>query len=322
MNRWLADKHEPVFDEPFEVLSKPECWATEKGQVLHLKDERTVFDVNAETEDRLAEARRKLWTEEPTNEPLLDVVRKIAGIRKLDDLPKEKLTQIGEPIVRDGYTIQRLTLATAGGIPLPVLAFVPKQEASRAVLYIDGAGKNAAAAVGGELDKLARDGIAVVAVDVRGLGELCDAKAQPARGLPPSPDVKQFFLSYHLEKSLVGQWAEDVLSVARWMPREENLGRVKEIRLIGVGTVGPAVLHAAALEPELFAAVELRQSLDSWASVVRDRAGCGPQLTNTVHGALRVYDLPDLRRTLGPEKLKIVDPRGSQNQPLSSPAGE
>jgi hypothetical protein len=104
------------------------------------------------------------------------------------------------------------------------------------------------------------------------------------------------------------------------MPTEENLGRVKEVRLIGVGAVGPAVLHAAALEPQLFASVELRQSLDSWASVVRDRAGCGPQLINTVHGALRVYDLPDLRRIVGDKKLKVVDPRGSQNEPLSATA--
>jgi hypothetical protein len=40
-------------------------------------------------------------------------------------------------------------------------------------------------------------------------------------------------------------------------------------------------------------------------------------LINCVHGALTVYDLPDLRRVVGAKKLKVVDPRGSQNEPLS-----
>lgn len=316
MNRWLQDRHEPVFEPAFEVLQKTEALATEKGQVLHLKDERTVFDVNAETEDRLAAERSKQWADKPQQE-LLDEVRRIAGIRKLNDLPQEKPEMIGEPIVRDGYTIQKLTVTAAKGVPLPALAFVPKSETGRAVLYVDGGGKNAAAAVGGELDKLAREGTAVLAVDLRGLGEMYDTKAPATRGLPTTPDWKQYFLAYLLEKSFVGMWTEDVLTVARGMSREENRRRIKEIRLIGVGAVGPAVLHAAALEPDLFTHVELRQSLDSWASVVRDPAGCGPQLVNTVHGALRTYDLPDLRRLLG-KKLTVVDPRGSQNEPLSA----
>jgi hypothetical protein len=88
--------------------------------------------------------------------------------------------------------------------------------------------------------------------------------------------------------------------------------------VVGVGHAGPAVLHAAALERELFAEVELRQALDSWASVVGDRRGCGAMLINTVHGALQVYDLPDLRRVIGPKKLKVVDPRDSQYEPVAA----
>jgi hypothetical protein len=32
---------------------------------------------------------------------------------------------------------------------------------------------------------------------------------------------------------------------------------------------------------------------------------------------LKTYDLPDLRGVVGAQKLKVVDPRGSQNEPLS-----
>jgi len=61
-------------------------------------------------------------------------------------------------------------------------------------------------------------------------------------------------------------------------------------------------LHAAALEPDLFASVKLRQGLHSWAEVLPNPEPAGI-LEQTVHGALRTYDLPDLTRLLGTKKL-------------------
>jgi hypothetical protein len=110
-----------------------------------------------------------------------------------------------------------------------------------------------------------------------------------------------------------------VLSAARWLRTYETTGDARNrIRVTGVGHAGPAVLHAAALERELFAQVELRQTLDSWSSVVSDRQGCGAMLLQTVHGALKLYDLPDLRRVISEKRLTVVDARDSQNQPLKS----
>ena len=320
MNRWLAGKDEAVWEPTFEVLTKPEALATERGQVLHLPGERTVFDVNAETEDRLAVERRKLWAATPVDD-LRDRIRKLAVIRPLTGLPQPKVVSIGEPQRREGYELRKLTISPEPGIVLPMLAMVPRQANGEAVLYVDGAGKQSAVAAGGDLERLAQGGTLVVAVDLRGLGELYDINAPATRGLPATPDWKQYFLAYLLEKSFVGMWAEDVLTTARWLQGYESTKKNHAVRIIALGATGPAVLHAAALEEQLFDRVELRQSLDAWGAVVRDRNGCGPQLTNTVHGALTVYDLPDLRRLIGTKKLTVVDPRGSQNEPLSSSSG-
>jgi len=316
MNRWLSHKDEAVFEPAFEVLTKPEALVTERGQVLHLPNERTVFDVNAETEDRLAAARNKLWRETSPSD-MLGRVRQLAGVRPLAELPTPRVEQVGKGVQREGYEVRKLTLTPEVGIVLPAIAFVPKNRNGRAVLYIDSAGKQDAVASGGELDREAQAGTLVVALDVRGLGEMYDTKAPATRGLPATPDWKQYFLAYLLEKSFVGMWAEDILTTARWLRGYESRDQPNRVRIIGVGAVGPAVLHSAALEAELFDRVELRKSLDSWSAVVRDRAGCGPQLINTVHGALTVYDLPDLRRMVGASKLTVVDPRGSQNESLS-----
>jgi len=57
-------------------------------------------------------------------------------------------------------------------------------------------------------------------------------------------------------------------------------------------------LHAAALEPDLVSELHLEGAIASWRHVVRQRPTHN-QLINTVHGALRVYDLPDLAALLG-----------------------
>ena len=74
-----------------------------------------------------------------------------------------------------------------------------------------------------------------------------------------------------------------------------------------VGRVGPPALHAAALEPALFASVTLRQCLESWSSVLSAPMATN-QFENVVHGALKTYDLPDLLGTLPKAKVTVSDP--------------
>jgi hypothetical protein len=96
--------------------------------------------------------------------------------------------------------------------------------------------------------------------------------------------------------------AEDVLVCTRLL-RQKRPGSVS---LIAVGHVCIPALHAAALEPDLFDSVRLIHPLVSWSNVVQ-MGKSQDQLINTVHGALTVYDLPDLAATLE-DKLTIEEP--------------
>jgi hypothetical protein len=78
----------------------------------------------------------------------------------------------------------------------------------------------------------------------------------------------------------------------------------RKVHLIAVGPACVPALHAAALAPDRFASVTLHQHVEAWSPVVGDSVPTG-FLTSTVHGALGVYDLPDLARSFGPEKLRI-----------------
>ncbi len=90
-----------------------------------------------------------------------------------------------------------------------------------------------------------------------------------------------------------------------------------EVHLISVGATGPPSIHAAALEADLFASVTLKNCLRSWSDVVNTPMA-RLQMANTVHGALRTYDLPDLLATLPADKLKVVEPLDAMNKKIES----
>ena len=161
------------------------------------------------------------------------------------------------------------------------------------------------------MEKLAQQGYIVLAVDLRGMGET-------ERGDNPrirwtiglfGPDYHEFMLAYLLGKSYVGMRAEDVLVSARFLAGYQTEGSERRVRLIGIGEAGIPALHAAALEPDLFEAIRLRNTLRSWTDVVRSPEARN-QLTGTVHGALKVCDLPDLVNLCGPGKLTVEEPFG------------
>jgi len=131
---------------------------------------------------------------------------------------------------------------------------------------------------------------------VRGCGELA-----------PKELWRSGFLAYLLGLSYTGMRTADVLMAARLLGRYGRGKEQRAVHLIGVGDAGPAALHAAALEPRLFASLTLRRSLASWDSLVR-----GPEeldfAVHAVHGALRKYDLADLLKLLPKSKITVEEP--------------
>ena len=95
---------------------------------------------------------------------------------------------------------------------------------------------------------------------------------------------------------------------------EELLNEV--LNVISVGETGVPTLHAAALHPGLYFKVTIRDSLTTWQSVIETPVTIR-QLENTVHGALKFYDLPDLIELAGPDKVTIESPRDATGNLIS-----
>lgn len=315
MRRWLLGRDDAITGPDFPVMTDEEILCTPRGQVMLMEGARSVFDINIDLEERLAQKRRHFWENTPKAKAL-EKVREIAGIRNLAALPKAGFEETGS-VKRDGYTVEKLIIQPEPGIRLPALAFMPTSRSGEAYLYLHGEGKHVDAAPGGPIEKIVRDGHLVLAVDLRGIGET--AKTGRRSGWQPyfGSDWKDYFLAYLLGKSYVGMRAEDVLVCARFLGgyrAGENLHRV---HLVGIGEAGLAALHAAALEPELFASVRLDRSLVSWSNVVHTPVTRN-QLINTVHGALKTYDLPDLLATLPSQKITVTQPLDAAGQPVRS----
>lgn len=300
MARWLLKKDEPITEPAIELLSEEEIKCTPNGQVMLLEGARSTYDLNRDFEKKLAKRRRQLWNTR-NQRRLLGQVRKLAGIRKLTDLPEAKVESLGI-IRRPGYRIEKLILKPEDGIYLPALMFLPKQTRSGGtVLYAHEKGKAEDAGPGGHIEKLVEAGKVVLAVELRGTGETqkTDQKySRPYFGY----DGKDVFTAYLLGRSYVGMRAEDILICARFLQQQKH-GRVD---LVAVGHVSVPALHAAALEPDMFGSIKLVQGLVSWSNVI-ELGLSKNQLVNTVHGALTVYDLGDLAATLG-DSLSIEEP--------------
>ena len=150
----------------------------------------------------------------------------------------------------------------------------------------------------------------MLAVALRGIGETQQTK-QKKLGEATGFDWKNVYTAYLLGRSYVGMRAEDILICARFLQQQED-GRVD---LVAVGHVSVPALHAAALESDIFGSIKLVRGLVSWSNVI-ELGRCQNQLVNTVHGALTVYDLPDLVTILG-AKLTIEEPLNALGEPIT-----
>ncbi len=301
MSRWLLLKDQVITEPKIELLTEKEYTCAPGGKVMSLPGARSVYDLNEDYENELAKRRESSWAAGDRG-TLLEEVRRLAGIRRLADLPKPRV-EILDTIVRKGYKIDKLLIQPEDGISLPALLFWPENpNPDRVVLYLHDKGKAADAGVGGAIEQRVQAGDVVLAVDVRGNGQTQSTTA----GLF-GPDYEDAQVAYMLGRSILGMRAEDILVCAKYATERATGGRDGTVDLVATGNIGIPALHAAALEPGLFHSVKLRRMLVSWSTIIHNRINGPAVMACIIHGALQHYDLPNLEATLG-GKLTVEEP--------------
>lgn len=313
IRRWLCQDDRPVFETTLPRFSTEELNCTPDGQVLALPGARSVFDFDRAEAERLAPLRRAAWAK-------LDdagrraVVREVAALPTPDRIAPAKVESRGK-VRREGVTIEKLLLVPDRGLALPALRFIPDQRAGRTVLYVDARGKQTDAGPAGPISALVAQGAEVLSVDVSGFGELAmdGWRAHPV--LVAGLNGAESRLAYMLGRSLTSLRATDILVAARTFA--QLTGAKSAPDLIAIEEAGIPALHAAAIEPGMFASVHLTRTLDSWRRIFEPFLPEN-QLESTIPGVLRHYDLPDLVPLAG--RVEITAPLTVVGRPLQPAA--
>lgn len=300
MRRWLLQTDQPITAELLETRPEADLLCTETGQVLtSFADEKSVFDLNAEAETDLAGRRSETWGSRDADHQRA-TVRDMLKLRPAIDIKPPTWEDRG-CVQRDGYHIDKLVLKTESGHVIPGLTFHPVTPSDEAYLYLHDDGKLGDSEAGGPIENLVNQGYAVVSVDLSGRGETSTGQKDASL-----TDWKTFYLGYLLGESVVGIRVEDTLAAADFVAYyQKDRDKPRRMHLVAVGQSTIIALHAAALHPELFESVNLKQTPESWSSVVRNSSPTG-QLDSTIHGVLQSYDWQDLIPLAGPGKVKIV----------------
>jgi dienelactone hydrolase len=327
MSRWLLGRDVVVreldslpdtfTDDELRALSSPDWTAeqlqcTPRGQVLLMPDEKNVFEINAELASSLRSGRAGAW-ENLTADARRLLVRETIGVQDLSETRVQRLGTLQQGEV----TVQKLALSVAGGVRVPALAFVPKKPSGFATLYLHGAGMTNDIEPGGPVDVLLQSGQLVVCAELRGIGETETGRDKRTFGAGRfGPDNLEVLTAYLMGRSFVGMRTEDVIAWMQYLKSEPISGvPASEWNLVAVEEACIPALHAAVLLPGVFRSVTLKRCLDSWEEVVRSEESFD-QLVNVVHGVLCHYDLPDLVRMVGPDRVKLIEPVNALKQSI------
>jgi cephalosporin-C deacetylase-like acetyl esterase len=289
MRRWLLSIDDAPSEGVFPLFNDAELQCTRSGQVLADFKGVSAFGLNAIEAKKYETQRAKF--------PKLDEKERQAEIRRLlglpSDIPTAKLLSQKIHYLEDRLSTHKVVFETERGILIPGLRFKHIAPKEPTVIYLPEGGLPQNGKLPAWLDeKYQKNHQEVWIFNLRGLGETGPAGKSVYFGA----DYKEAFLALHLNRPLLGQRVLDVLSLLKALNSDN-------VQIVGAGTTGPVVLHAAALN-ERIREVTLENSLRSWLGVVQQPISYN-QLTNAVPGVLKVYDLPDLERSLAPRKSVV-----------------
>ena len=158
-----------------------------------------------------------------------------------------------------------MVITPEAGIRLPALHFVPAAPAGRACLYLNGRGNHVDAAPGGPIEQLVREGIEVLAVDLRGFGETAMSPWRTTPAEVAGSNGAEAFVAYMLGRTLAGMRAEDAILSAGLLATMGGAAP-RLVELVAIEDAAVPALHAGAVEPALFSRVRIVRSIEDYAA--------------------------------------------------------
>lgn len=291
MSKWLKGVEDDGIEPKFPLATEAELQCTERGQV----GGDTVFTLN----------QRRATSVRGSAPDVATAARKRTGYSPGAGAPP--VTPYGV-IHRTGYRIEKFVYESEPGISIPAVLAIPASASGmrKAVVYADGGGKAMAAA---KLDKWMAEGKIVLAIDIRGLGELASERTND----PWFGDAASIQAALLIGRTMVGMRALDITRAVDMLAARMDVDS-KSIEAIGIGRASVPMLYAAAFDKRI-QAVELDGLLASYQSIIDTRIH-RRVFEHVAQGAIRDYDLPDLVKVIAPRRVTIRSKVDAMGEPL------
>ena len=295
--KWREPEIEP---EPPRNLN---CTAT--GQVATSLDSRTVFSFNLDLLQASGGGRRR---KAPALKP-----RRVAELLRLRVPAAAPRVRRAGVMTRSALTIERLAIESEPGILVPALRFRPAAGKSSpcVVVLASDEGKSRVGRPRGLAESLARRGIEVLAVDIRGIGETRSKSRGWGDGSYMEHDLA--YTSWMIDRPLMGGWTLDLISACRVAQGGRVRGRRVILAADGVRCATAAVF-AGALS-EVPAAVVAAGALASFRDVVATEIWDVP-VAVFIPGVIGAFNIGDIAGLIAPRPLALLGATGPDGRAM------
>ena len=288
--KWLDAGERPIVREIPAVPAEADTWCTPSGQVnVMYPGDITVQEYNRRRVTELAAERRK-FIEGNSRETLIDTLRCLLYVPcgSCEGISSENRGSF----TVNGITAEKLLIRRDGEVPLPSHLYIQtgKGISDTVVIWLNHKGKEALAAESTQDGFLPGRYRAVLAADLRGMGETAE-KPQDNDPKYYNSEYHNAILSMHVGQPLPGQRVRDILMILDFVSADEELGRMP----VKVIASGPAALpaHLGAVLDNRIEALEMSSAIESFAEIT-DRPMEKEWFSWIVPGILKYFDLPDL----------------------------
>ena len=286
MSKWLKGVEDDGVEPSFPLATEAELQCTKSGQVALEFNGESVFSLNLKRA-KAVRGRAK---------DVVEVARRMSGYVAPSGVPS--VTPYGT-IRRAGYRVEKFLYESEPGIQIPAILAIPDGDGGRrpAVVYADGLGKGKAEE---RLAAWMKEGRIVLAVDLRGLGELGSERTND----PWFGDAANVQAALLIGKTMVGLRAQDIAGAVSLLGARADVDSGR-IELIGRGRAAVPALYAMAFDGRI-ASLTVFGMTPSYMSILENRIH-RQVFEQVVPGAIRSFDLPELVQAIAPRKVTVLE---------------
>ena len=286
-------------DEETQAFAPEEVRVTDTGQVSTSLGGETVFSLNRKEAEKLVNelqtARGDLAEYLPK---VLRSAKMLSGYREPSGIKEPVFTG---RIRKEGYVIEKYFVEGEGDYAIPYLLMKPDKPNNKALIYLHPSGKAAEVSEGGEMEWFVKNGFTVLAPDIIGVGEMGPGIYKGDAYIGGSSH-NIWYASMLVGRSIVGLRAGDVVRLSLLLKKTNG---IDEVYGLARKEMAPVMLYAAAFDQNI-TRIALIEPYSSYQSIVMNRFYNSAFIQNTVPGALKSYDLPDLAASLTPRRLLMI----------------